>query len=565
LEPVWQRAAVLGSLWAASEIVLGSFLHNVRVPIAGHILTAIAVAILVAGHRSWRVPGLLWRAGLIAALMKSLSPSAVLLGPMVAIMMEGVLMEVSVRLLKGAVTGYVVGGALAMSWTLMHRIVSLLLTYGPDLARLYGDVVALAERQVGPIPLGPWGPLLALGVLNLGFGAGAALVGLRLGREGAAPIPGGGGARDAAEWRRRVGAARGPAVHPSLPYLVLWAAALPTGLLGLSRLSLGGKALVAGAAVMVGVGRYRRVLKRLGRPGFWASLVVITVLAGAVVASLAGEGTVSWIAGLGMGLGMSLNAIFVTMCFAALSTELSHPILRRWLERLGGGQVHRAVQAAFATLPAVVAALPAGKDFLRSPSRTLGGLLSGTERWLEALEAHLRILGVVTGERGAGKTRTVESVLETLAAEGLRVGGVLAPGAMRDGRRWSIDLVEPGPGRRTPMATRDPASPWPLLGTFKVNPAALELGRRALSPERAAAQDLVVVDEVGPWELAGEGWASALEALRASETPLLLVVRRDLLSDVLARFGAGSAPPIWDVARVGAEEIGRAILGELKR
>ena len=45
LDPLWQRAAVLGSLWAASEIVLGSFLHNLRVPFSGHSLTAIAIVI----------------------------------------------------------------------------------------------------------------------------------------------------------------------------------------------------------------------------------------------------------------------------------------------------------------------------------------------------------------------------------------------------------------------------------------------------------------------------------------------------------------------------------------
>jgi hypothetical protein len=89
LSPLWQRAAVLGSLWAASEIALGSFLHNLRVPFAGHALTAIAVAVLVAGHRTWPQEGLLVRAGLIAAVMKSTSPSAVLFGPMVAIVMEG--------------------------------------------------------------------------------------------------------------------------------------------------------------------------------------------------------------------------------------------------------------------------------------------------------------------------------------------------------------------------------------------------------------------------------------------------------------------------------------------
>jgi len=564
LGDLWRRAAVLGSLWAASEIVLGSFLHNVRAPFAGHVLTAIAVVILVAGHRSWRTPGLLVRAGLIAALMKCLSPSAVLLGPMVAIAMEGLLMEVAVRLLGGGVVGYMVGGALAMSWTLGHKIVSLLLTYGPDLARLYGDIITLAERQVGPIPLGPWGPLLALALLNLAFGVAAALVGLRLGREGPESASGGSARKDAAEWRRRLGAAPGQGVRPSIPFLILWAVALPSGLVSLAGMSLGGKALVVGAAVVVGVGRYRRVLRRLGRPAFWASLLVITMLAGAVVAALAGEGERGWLAGLGMGLGMSLNAMFVTMCFAALSTELAHPVLRRWLERLGGGQLDRAVRAAFATLPAVVASLPTGREFLGSPVKTLGRLLSRTEEWLGALEEPPRILGVITGEKGEGKTKAAEKVVEALAASGVRVGGFLAPGEMRHGERWSIYLVEAGSGRRIPMATRDPESPWPTLGTFKVNPEALEMGRAALSPEAAGTRDLLVVDEVGPWELAGEGWCPALDALQGGGAVLLLVVRRGLLHDVLARFAPGSEPPIWDVAHMGAEAIGRAALAELR-
>jgi len=180
LSPLWQRAAVLGSLWAASEIVLGSFLHNLRVPFAGHFLTAIAVAVLVAGHRTWPQKGLLVRAGLIAAVMKSTSPSAVLFGPMVAIAMEGVAMEAGVRLLGGRLPGYALGGALAMSWTLAHKVGSLLMTYGTGVVPLYGEVVTWAERQVGPIPLGAWGPLAALAALNFAAGAAAAAAGARL-------------------------------------------------------------------------------------------------------------------------------------------------------------------------------------------------------------------------------------------------------------------------------------------------------------------------------------------------------------------------------------------------
>src|SRR5512137_442670 len=90
---VWQRAAVLGSLWAAVEIVVGSFLHNLGVPFAGTVLAAFGVMVMTAGHRASPERGLIWRTALVCALMKSVSPSAVILGPMIGILMEGVLLE----------------------------------------------------------------------------------------------------------------------------------------------------------------------------------------------------------------------------------------------------------------------------------------------------------------------------------------------------------------------------------------------------------------------------------------------------------------------------------------
>ena len=565
LAPLWQRAAVLGSLWAASEIVLGSFLHNLRVPFSGHILTAIAVVILVAGHRIWPVRGLLLRAGLIAALMKSASPSAVLLGPMVAIAMEGALMEAAVRLGRGRLVGYMVGGAVAMSWTLGQKVFTLLLTYGPDLVRLYGDLIALAERQVGSIPLGPWGPLLALGALNIMVGASSAVVGLRLGRSApdrlAAFSPAGAGQG----WSGRVGGAAGGGPRPRLVFLALWLVALPAGLVTLVQLQPLGKGVMAGFAVLLAAGRYGRALRRLARPGFWLTLVAVTMLAGAIAGSLSSEDGSGWWSGLGMGLGMSFHAVFITMCFAALSKELTHPAIRRWMEGLGGGQLHRAIHAAFATLPLVVASLPPAGEMIRRPMASLGGLLPRLDDWLRALGQPLRVLGVVTGEKGQGKTTRMGEVVARLRERGIRVGGILAPGEIRDGRRWSMDLLDLGTGRRVPMATRDPESFWPRVGAFQVNPEAMELGRAALSPEGAAGYDLLVLDEVGPWELAGEGWSPVLEALYGTEVPLLPVVRRSLVEDVVARLAPGGGVQVWDMGAMGAEEMTEAVLGELER
>ncbi|MFO8173980.1 MAG: nucleoside-triphosphatase [Longimicrobiales bacterium] len=563
LQPLWQRAAVLGSLWAASEIVLGSFLHNLRVPFSGHVLTAIAIVLLAAGHRTWPLKGLLVRAGLIAALMKSASPSAVLLGPMVAIAMEGALMEGGVRLLGGRVWGYALGGALAMSWTLCQKLVSLLVTYGADLVRVYQDLVTVAERQVGAVPLGPWGPILALASLNLVVGLTAGVVGSRLG-SGRPPLAKSSGSGSLpVEWRRRLGGVPGSGPRPRLGFLLMWGIALPLGLFSFGSLALWGKVLLAAGAILVAAARYGRALRRLARPGFWAGLLVVTMLAGTVTGALSGEEGMGWGGGLLIGIGMSLHAVFVTMCFAALSTELSHPALRKKLEEVGGGQLHRGVHAAFTTLPLVVASLPSGREFLRQPLTSVRSLLPRMGLWLQALQEPPVVVGVVTGGRGRGKTATVSRIVEVLRQEGLGVGGILAPGELRDGRRWSVDLLELRSGRRMPMATRDPASPWPALGSFRVNPEALEMGRLALSPETLEGCDLVVVDEVGPWELAGEGWAEALEALRGRGVPLLLVVRRSLVKDVMARFAPGGAP-VWEIPARRPEEITRAVLDRVR-
>ncbi|MCK7542545.1 MAG: hypothetical protein MZV63_72600 [Marinilabiliales bacterium] len=96
----------MGANWAASEIILGSFLHNLNIPFKGNILTAIGLILMISVAYKWKDRGLFWRSGLICALMKTMSPSAVLLGPMVAIIMEALLLDISVRLLGRNLAGF---------------------------------------------------------------------------------------------------------------------------------------------------------------------------------------------------------------------------------------------------------------------------------------------------------------------------------------------------------------------------------------------------------------------------------------------------------------------------
>jgi hypothetical protein len=112
----WLRASVLGCIWASSEIVLGSFLHNMRIPFSSNFLTAIGIILLISVSHIWNEKGLIWRSGLVCALMKSISPSAMIFGPMVAIFSEALLIEFAIRIFQKNIFSYIIGGMLAMSW-----------------------------------------------------------------------------------------------------------------------------------------------------------------------------------------------------------------------------------------------------------------------------------------------------------------------------------------------------------------------------------------------------------------------------------------------------------------
>jgi nucleoside-triphosphatase THEP1 len=140
---------------------------------------------------------------------------------------------------------------------------------------------------------------------------------------------------------------------------------------------------------------------------------------------------------------------------------------------------------------------------------------------------------IVTGERGSGKTTLAAAVAKRLRAAGVRVSGVLAPGTYRDGRRYSFEVVAVATGERRPLSARDAQPGWVEERCFWADPEGLALGRAALT---AAGADVVVVDEVGPWELAGSGWAERLDELVRQPVTLLLVVRHACLFDVTSRW-----------------------------
>ena len=140
LSDKWLKAAVIGGLWASIEIVLGSFLHNLRIPFAGTILATQGILLVIAFGQVWKESGIIIRAGIITALMKSISPSSVILGPMIGIIMEAALLEIFLLIFGRGILGVIVSSSLALASALLHKVFSIIILYGWNIVMIYKNI-----------------------------------------------------------------------------------------------------------------------------------------------------------------------------------------------------------------------------------------------------------------------------------------------------------------------------------------------------------------------------------------------------------------------------------------
>jgi nucleoside-triphosphatase THEP1 len=168
---------------------------------------------------------------------------------------------------------------------------------------------------------------------------------------------------------------------------------------------------------------------------------------------------------------------------------------------------------------------------------------------------------MLTGETGSGKTTRAQDAVERLRERGLRVGGVLAPGRLESGRRTGFDIVNLATGETSSLARESTggAGPHAQWSRFAFSREGLALGLKALGPDARGA-DVVIVDEVGPFELAGGGWADALDNLaRDYQGPVVLVVRSSIVDAVRRRWGTADST-VWQASTTPTDEIVQVIV-----
>jgi nucleoside-triphosphatase THEP1 len=149
---------------------------------------------------------------------------------------------------------------------------------------------------------------------------------------------------------------------------------------------------------------------------------------------------------------------------------------------------------------------------------------------------------LLIGDRHAGKTTTCRRLAEQAQQRGFSVGGIVAPAVHDRDRCTGYNVLDLATGRSTRLATLEGPG-VEQVGGFHFVAEGLALGRTALTDATERAPQLVIVDEVGPLELAGGGWSRQLDELARREGVTLFTLRRALAQQVAQRWTVRPPPP----------------------
>ncbi len=534
----WLKASVLGCLWASSEIVLGSFLHNLRIPFSGSILTAIGIILLISVSYIWDERGLFWRSGLVCALMKAISPSAIIWGPMIAIFSEAILMEFSVRLLGRNILGFTIAGMLAMSWNLFHKILNYIVLYGFNIVELFKDISKYALKQLNYQTQNIWFPVFVLLAIFMIFGLLSAIIGIYIGKKvknNPAQIEGI-SFKKVAEIQKKKDVLK-------FSYSISWLFSSIVGmivfLLMINTLSWVYWTVFGGILITVWTIRYHKALKPLQKPKFWISFVLITMLTSFLFLKLQNNEK-GFYEGMLIGLEMNFRAAIMIIGFTVIGKEFSNPRIGLFLRKTSFQQLFLSLEVAFETLPFVVANLPSFKDIFKRPISIIYQLISQAEFWLEKLTIRLAdkpYIFIITGNTGDGKSTLLGNVVKELKSKNLKISGFVSSSVIQENQRIGYDLYDLNSNLKIELSRTHEMDNSVKIGKFYFKKTGIDFGKNALSIQSTNNSQLICIDEVGPWEVDNKGWASCINNLLLnSKTPMIWIVRESLVEDVLENW-----------------------------
>jgi hypothetical protein len=139
--------AIFGAIWGALELTLGSYMHVIFPPLAdtflvGLLMASLGAIVALIGRLFVPRTGSVFLISVVAAILKMISIGGVILGPLVAILAEGLLMELGLLMARKPTRwAFVLAGALAVAWNFFHKFVMMYILYGKGVYDVYVGMV----------------------------------------------------------------------------------------------------------------------------------------------------------------------------------------------------------------------------------------------------------------------------------------------------------------------------------------------------------------------------------------------------------------------------------------
>ena len=171
---------------------------------------------------------------------------------------------------------------------------------------------------------------------------------------------------------------------------------------------------------------------------------------------------------------------------------------------------------------------------------------------------------IITGDRGSGKTHFISNLFEFLSLFENQICGFVSKGTFdQDGQKEFIlkDLVS---GTEMPLSCRSAKAGYHNAGRFWFNPEALEYGGNIINRGIEDLCRIMIIDEIGPVELAGGAWHKCfVHALKKFQGILIFTTRESLIEKLIEKYGIHEAF-IDDIRQTTPRKTGDSILSMMK-
>ena len=535
----WLKAAVIGSLWASIEIILGSFLHNLRLPFAGTILAILGVSLLVAFHQIWNEKGMFWRSGLICALMKSISPSLIILGPMIGIMYEALLLELFVFLFGRNIFAYAIGGMFAISSILVQKVITLLIKYGFDIVKVLSNFYYYSLHLLNIKSLSPIYLILLIVILYNIFGLIAALVGYFVGNKYVTSK------KTIISFNKVQFSHHEKIIENNNTKSYSIALLFLHLILIISCILMTNKSnyyfSVIPAIIYIGfcLFKYDVSKKIMKKTGLWVQLFIIAILTVIFWNGTQNHFIISF-SGVYAALEMVVRALIVVIGFSAISVEIRNPIIKAIMFKKGFSQLYLSLDLAFSALPSIISDISKPKRILKNPFKFLSNIIAQADELLSEFKSHIyynKKIYIITEDEHKGKTTFVKNIVSRLLNSGINIQGFIAEAVIIDKKLSGYDLKNVQNNKKIQIITKEKHDNWLKLGSYFFNPKGFGFGINILNNKNINNADLIVIDEIGPLELSGKGWCNQINnLLTGNSVSMIWVVRKSIIKEVIEKW-----------------------------